>query len=217
MQFSVAAVLALATAVAALPPASGTGAGQQVGHSKNDFPLPKELTTKQAADKCGDQAQLTCCNKTVKTGDFTQVEEGLLAGLLSNLLGAGQGSQGLGLLDECTNIPVIPIIPIASPQEQCKQPISCCQNTKSSAVSRINAQYTQLSLTITGWRPRRYWSSLHRSRLSPVSDCIREIGSSRSTGWKMAMKCFHSVLFCVLYWLLVSWNPRSEKTVLFAF
>lgn len=109
MQFSVAAVLALATAVAALPPASGTGAGQQVGHSKNDFPLPKELTTKQAADKCGDQAQLTCCNKTVKTGDFTQVEEGLLAGLLSNLLGAGQGSQGLGLLDECTNIPVIPI------------------------------------------------------------------------------------------------------------
>ncbi|OOO08398.1 Hydrophobin [Aspergillus oryzae] len=176
MQFSVAAVLALATAVAALPPASGTGAGQQVGHSKNDFPLPKELTTKQAADKCGDQAQLTCCNKTVKTGDFTQVEEGLLAGLLSNLLGAGQGSQGLGLLDECTNIPVIPIISIASPQEQCKQPISCCQNTKSSADGDL---------------------------IGVGLPCIA-LGSLL-------------VLFCVLYWHLVSWNPRSEKTVLFAF
>ncbi|KAE8420176.1 hypothetical protein BDV36DRAFT_250217 [Aspergillus pseudocaelatus] len=133
MQFSVATVLALATAVAALPPASGTGAGQEVGHADNQYNLPKELTTKQAAEKCGSNAELKCCNKQVKTGDFTKVEEGLLNGLLDSLTGGGQGSEGIALLDQCTNIPVIPIIPILSPQKQCSQPISCCQNTKSSA------------------------------------------------------------------------------------
>ncbi|OGM40301.1 hydrophobin [Aspergillus bombycis] len=131
MQFSVAAVLALATAVAALPPAAGTGAGQEVGNAKNQFPLPADLTTKQAAEKCGDQAELKCCNKVIKSGDFTQAESGILNNLL-DLLNGKQG-QGLGLLDECTNIPVIPVIPILSPQKQCSQPISCCQNTKSSA------------------------------------------------------------------------------------
>ncbi|KAE8374250.1 hypothetical protein BDV26DRAFT_284452 [Aspergillus bertholletiae] len=137
MKFSVAAILALTTTVAALPPLGGAGAGQQVGNSKNQFNLPKELNTQQAAEKCGDNAQLTCCNKQVRSGDFTEVEDGLLAGLLSNILGNGQGSEGLGLLDECTNIPVAPVIPIVTPQEQCKQPIACCQNTKGSADSSL--------------------------------------------------------------------------------
>lgn len=106
MQFSIATVLALATAVAALPPAAGTGAGQQVGHAKNKFELPENLTTKQAAEKCGSNAELKCCNKEVKTGDFTKVEEGLLNGLLENLIGGGQGSEGAAILDQCTNIPV---------------------------------------------------------------------------------------------------------------
>ncbi|KAE8139436.1 hypothetical protein BDV38DRAFT_242671 [Aspergillus pseudotamarii] len=134
MQFSVATILALATAVAALPPAAGTGAGQEVGHAKNEYNLPKELTTKQAAEKCGSNAELKCCNKKVKTGDFTKVEEGLLNGLLDSLAGGGQGSEGLALLDQCTNIPVnVLALPIIQPQKQCNQPISCCQNTKSSA------------------------------------------------------------------------------------
>ncbi|KAE8167747.1 hypothetical protein BDV40DRAFT_252619 [Aspergillus tamarii] len=134
MQFSIATVLALATAVAALPPAVGTGAGQQVGHAKNKFELPENLTTKQAAEKCGSNAELKCCNKEVKTGDFTKVEEGLLNGLLENLIGGGQGSEGAAILDQCTNIPVNVLdIPIVQPQKQCNQPISCCQNTKSSA------------------------------------------------------------------------------------
>ncbi|GAB1195695.1 hypothetical protein BDV32DRAFT_145119 [Aspergillus pseudonomiae] len=132
MQFSVAAVLALATAVAALPPASGTGAGQEVGNAKNQFPLPQDMTVKQASDKCGNHAELKCCNKSVKSGDYTQAESGILNNLL-DLLNGKQG-QGLGLLDECTNIPVnVLAIPIIQQQEQCKQPISCCQNTKSSA------------------------------------------------------------------------------------
>ncbi|KAB8228631.1 hypothetical protein ETB97_012404 [Aspergillus alliaceus] len=141
MQFSIAAVLALATAVAAgaLPPAgvnSGTGAGEKVGNNDIRFPVPDSVTTKQASDKCGDSAQLSCCNKVTYAGDTTDVDEGLLAGALSNLIGAGSGSQGIGLFDECSKID-IPIINLVNVQDllnkKCQQNIACCQRTESSA------------------------------------------------------------------------------------
>ncbi|KAE8152498.1 fungal hydrophobin [Aspergillus avenaceus] len=140
MQFSLtAAVLALATSVVALPPAApgvGNGLGNK-GNSDIKFPVPDNVSVKQAAEKCGDQAQLSCCNKVTYAGDTTEVDEGLLAGALSNLLGAGSGSEGLGLFDQCSKLPLqIPIIAIALQDmvnQQCKQNIACCQNSPSSA------------------------------------------------------------------------------------
>ncbi|CAL5869917.1 uncharacterized protein PFLUO_LOCUS4150 [Penicillium psychrofluorescens] len=87
------------------------------------------MTVKQAQAKCGDQAQLSCCNKATYAGDTTDIDSGMLGGVLSNLIGAGSGADGLGLFEHCS--PVLPIIPIIS--EQCKQNIACCQNSPSSA------------------------------------------------------------------------------------
>ncbi|KAE8352749.1 fungal hydrophobin-domain-containing protein [Aspergillus coremiiformis] len=137
MQFSIAAVLALATAVAALPPASltsGTGAGQKVGNADVRFPVSGDVSTKQASDKCGDNTQLSCCNSVTYAGDQTEVDEGLLAGALSHLIGTGSGSEGLGLFKECTNVDVINVLPI---QQACKSNIACCQRPDSSGTGNL--------------------------------------------------------------------------------
>ncbi|KAL4917979.1 hypothetical protein BDW62DRAFT_210890 [Aspergillus aurantiobrunneus] len=147
MKFSIAAaVVAFTASVAALPPAphapdsvdtaAGNGVGNGAGNKGNSnvrFPVPDDVTVKQASDKCGDQAQLSCCNKAVYAGDTTEVDEGLLAGALSNLLGAGSGSEGLGLFEQCSklNIPIIGITDILN--QQCKQNIACCQDSPSDA------------------------------------------------------------------------------------
>ncbi|KAH8423578.1 hydrophobin family protein [Aspergillus melleus] len=141
MKFSIsAAVVALATTVAALPPAVANGAGNGVGNKGNSqvrFPVPGDVTVKQASEKCGDQAELSCCNKATYAGDTTNVDEGILAGALSNLIGAGSGSEGLGLFDQCSKLPLqINIIDIALNDlvnQQCKQNIACCQNSPSDA------------------------------------------------------------------------------------
>ncbi|OJJ41748.1 hypothetical protein ASPWEDRAFT_35354 [Aspergillus wentii DTO 134E9] len=143
MQFSLtAAVLALATTVAALPPADvgGKGIGNGAGNKGNadvKFPVPDDITVKQAQAKCGDQAELSCCNKATYAGDTTTIDDGLLAGALSNLIGAGSGAEGLGLFDQCSKLPLqIPILAIGLNDlinQQCKQNIACCQNSPSSA------------------------------------------------------------------------------------
>jgi hypothetical protein len=111
MKFSIAAaVVAFAASVAALPPAPGAQlAGNGVGNKGNSnvkFPVPDNVTVKQASDKCGDQAQLSCCNKATYAGDTTEVADGLLAGTLSNLIGAGSGAEGLGLFDQCSKLDI---------------------------------------------------------------------------------------------------------------
>ncbi|KAL4902388.1 hypothetical protein BDW74DRAFT_169580 [Aspergillus multicolor] len=138
MKFSIAtAVVAFAASVAALPPASGAQlAGNGVGNKGNSnvkFPVPNDVTVKQASDKCGDQAELSCCNKATYAGDSTAVNSGILSGALSGLIGAGSGAEGLGLFDECSklDISVIGIQDLVN--QQCKQNIACCQNSGSSA------------------------------------------------------------------------------------
>ncbi|KAL4993736.1 rodlet protein [Aspergillus recurvatus] len=138
MKFSVAAaVVAFAASVAALPPASdaqlaGNGVGNK-GNSNVKFPVPDNVTVKQASDKCGDQAQLSCCNKVKYAGDTTEVEDGILAGAFSNLIGAGSSADGLGLFDQCSKfeLPIIGVQDLVN--EKCKQNIACCQNSPSSA------------------------------------------------------------------------------------
>ncbi|KAL4926056.1 hydrophobin family protein [Aspergillus undulatus] len=137
MKFTIAtAVAAFAATVAALPPvvdsqAAGNGVGNK-GNSNVKFPVPDDITVKQGSDKCGDQAQLACCNKATYAGDTTDVSDGILAGALSGLIGAGSGAEGLGLFDGCSKLDVIPIIGDFLNQK-CKQNIACCQNSGSNA------------------------------------------------------------------------------------
>ncbi|KAL2824049.1 rodlet protein [Aspergillus cavernicola] len=138
MKFSIAAaVMAFAATVVALPSHpdahyTGHGAGNK-GNSKVKFPVPKDVTVKQASDKCGDQAQVSCCNKATYSGDTTQIAEGLLSGVLSNLIGAGSGAEGLGLFEECSKLD-LPIVGLQDfINQKCKQNIACCQNSPSSA------------------------------------------------------------------------------------
>ncbi|KAL4753771.1 fungal hydrophobin-domain-containing protein [Aspergillus terricola var. indicus] len=138
MKFSIAAAaVAFAASVAALPPAPGAQlAGNGVGNKGNSnvkFPVPENVTVKQASDKCGDQAQLSCCNKATYAGDTTEVQDGLLAGALSNLIGAGSGADGLGLFDQCSKLDLSIIAIQDLVNQQCKQNIACCQNSPSSA------------------------------------------------------------------------------------
>ncbi|CEL04252.1 Putative Rodlet peptide (Fragment) [Aspergillus calidoustus] len=121
MKFSIAAaIVAFAASVAALLP-----------------PMPSSLATvlaTRASDKCGDQAQLSCCNKATYAGDTTEVADGILAGALSNLIGAGSGAEGLGLFDQCSKLDVALLIGVQDLiNQQCKQNIACCQNSGSSA------------------------------------------------------------------------------------
>ncbi|KAI9374475.1 fungal hydrophobin [Aspergillus egyptiacus] len=133
MKFSVAAaVVALATSVVALP--QGPDGHHDKGSSHVKFPVRDEVTLKQASDKCGDQAQLSCCNKATYAGDSTEIDKGILAGALSNLIGSGSGSEGLGLFNECSKLNVAAVIGVQDLiNQQCKQNIACCQKSPSQA------------------------------------------------------------------------------------
>ncbi|RHZ68971.1 hypothetical protein CDV55_106578 [Aspergillus turcosus] len=141
MKFTLsAAVLAFAVSVAALPQHDANAAGNGVGNKGNAnvrFPVPDDMTIKQATEKCGDQAQLSCCNKATYAGDVTDIDEGILAGTLKNLIGGGSGSEGLGLFDQCSKLDLqvaILAIPIQDlVNQKCKQNIACCQNSPSDA------------------------------------------------------------------------------------
>lgn len=96
-----------ATGVFALPNNAGESNGSgDVGKGKGQirFPVPEGMTVKEAQAKCGDQAQLSCCNHATYAGDTTDVNEGILAGTLSHLVGTGSGASGLGLFDQCSQL-----------------------------------------------------------------------------------------------------------------
>ncbi|KAJ5958378.1 fungal hydrophobin [Penicillium vulpinum] len=138
MQFTLSAVvLALAGFAAALP-AENSHNGLQSQDSTPRFKVPDTMTIEQAQAKCGDQAQLSCCNKATYAGDTTDINSGILAGTLSNLIGAGSGASGLGVFDQCSKLDAsIPILIGINVQDllnqNCKQNIACCANSPSSA------------------------------------------------------------------------------------
>ncbi|KAJ5805874.1 uncharacterized protein N7503_003476 [Penicillium pulvis] len=139
MQFSISAIaLAFATMAAAMP----TESLQAQEHGGVRFPVPKGMTVKEAQAKCGDQAQLSCCNKATYAGDTTDINSGIGGGLLGNLIAGGSGSDGLGVFDQCSKLDVqIPIL-IAVPiqdliNQKCKQNIACCANSPSTASSDL--------------------------------------------------------------------------------
>ncbi|OQE14895.1 hypothetical protein PENSTE_c032G02028 [Penicillium steckii] len=137
MQFSLSVIaVAFASLAAALPAESGMQ--KQEGGSHVRFPVPGGMTVKEAQSKCGDQAQLSCCNKATYAGDTTDVNSGLGGGLLSNLIGTGSGAEGAGIFDQCSKLDVqIPIL-IAVPvqdliNQRCKQNVACCASSPSTA------------------------------------------------------------------------------------
>ncbi|KAJ5223521.1 hypothetical protein N7468_008063 [Penicillium chermesinum] len=108
------------------------------GHGGIKWPVPEGMTVKEAQAKCGDQAQLSCCNKAVYAGDTTDVNSGLAGGLLSNLIGTGSGADGAGIFDQCSKLDVQVALLIAVPvqdliNQRCKQNIACCANSPSTA------------------------------------------------------------------------------------
>ncbi|KAJ5795024.1 hypothetical protein N7457_001623 [Penicillium paradoxum] len=137
MQFTLSAVVLAFAGFAAAMPAENVGNGVQAQHGAPRFKVPDNMTIQQAQAKCGDQAQLSCCNKAIYAGDTTDINSGLLAGTLSNLIGAGSGAEGLGLFDQCSKLDLqVPIIGIPIQDvlnQKCKQNIACCQNSPSSA------------------------------------------------------------------------------------
>jgi hypothetical protein len=109
------AIVWFAAAGAAIPSSpSGPTEIKGVGNGRNieddthvRFPVPDDITVKQATDKCGDQAQLSCCNKATYAGDTTDIDEGVLAGTLKILLGVvGPGSEGFGLFEQCSKLDI---------------------------------------------------------------------------------------------------------------
>ncbi|KAI9930085.1 hypothetical protein MW887_011895 [Aspergillus wentii] len=179
MQFSLtAAVLALATTVAALPPADvgGKGIGNGAGNKGNadvKFPVPDDITVKQAQAKCGDQAELSCCNKATYAGDTTTIDDGLLAGALSNLIGAGSGAEGLGLFDQCSKLPLqskslMPSTHLDQANHRSPHLGYRSQRPHQPAVQAEHRLLPELPLLC---RRRPHWpgSSLHRPRLHHLS------------------------------------------------
>jgi hypothetical protein len=192
MQFSLSAiVLGLAATAYALPPggpnAGGAGNGNGVGNKGNTdvrFAVPDNMTVKQAQAKCGDQAQLSCCNKATYAGDTTDINSGMLGGALSNLIGSGSGANGLGLFDQCSKLDLqIPIIGIPLQDlvnQKCKQNIACCQNSPSSAVSTPTSTLSRSSLTyLAELRPHRCRSPLHCPWLHPLSASLCFLASCK--------------------------------------
>lgn len=99
-------VLGISTLAAAVPHENG------LAHNSNGlrgqdtdavrWHVPHDMTVEEAQSKCGEQAQLSCCNKATYAGDTTSQN----AGPLSNLLAAGSGAQGLGIFDQCSQLHV---------------------------------------------------------------------------------------------------------------
>jgi hypothetical protein len=98
-----------AAGVFALPPNSVENSRSdsvERGNGQIRFPVPDSMTIKEAQAKCGDQAQLSCCNHATYAGDTTDVNSGILAGTLSHIAGTGSGASGLGLFDQCSQLDV---------------------------------------------------------------------------------------------------------------
>ncbi|KAF9890828.1 hypothetical protein FE257_005399 [Aspergillus nanangensis] len=140
MKFTTAALMGFVIAATAIPQ-DGKYAGltKVQDPDRPIYPAQNGVTVKQASKKCGDGAQLSCCNKVAYSGDSTDVTEGPLANLLSGLGGGqGSGARGVGLFDQCSKLPVnIDILLLLgindALNQECKQNVVCCQGNGASS------------------------------------------------------------------------------------
>ncbi|KAL4871851.1 hypothetical protein BDV12DRAFT_194001 [Aspergillus spectabilis] len=111
------------------------------------FPIPNTMTIEEGSSKCGDQAELSCCNKATYAGDTTKVSDGIAAGLLSNLIGGGSGVDGLGLFSQCSKLNVRALIGVGDIlNRQCKQNIACCAKRHEASHNLIGASLPCVAL-----------------------------------------------------------------------
>ncbi|KAJ9296235.1 fungal hydrophobin [Paecilomyces variotii] len=105
------------------------------------YPVNSTITVQQGQTVCGDNTVLSCCNKATYAGDTTNLDSGILGGALSDLLGGGSGSEGLGLFDQCSKLPLdLNVIGVGlqdSLSSQCQQNVACCQNSPSESTGLI--------------------------------------------------------------------------------
>ena len=200
MQFSLVTVLGLAATVAALPPvgpsAGGVGNANGVGNKGNTnvkFPVPESMTVKQAQAKCGDQAQLSCCNKATYAGDTTDVNSGMLGGTLSNLIGAGSGADGLGLFDQCSKLDLqskLSISPYRDSMLTNFSPHSDCRPHPGPCQPEVQAEHCLL----------------------PELSLVRQLGPDRCRPPLHCPRLHHlSVLLCFLALCGKQWSPRQPN------
>ncbi|OJJ64229.1 hypothetical protein ASPSYDRAFT_192397 [Aspergillus sydowii CBS 593.65] len=93
-----------------------------------------DMTVEEASSKCGNQAQLSCCNEVDYVGDTTTIQKGVASGILSGLLGQGSGAEGIGAFKGCSKLGVAAAIGVQDIlNKQCQQNIACCDNSGSEA------------------------------------------------------------------------------------
>ncbi|KAL4978704.1 hypothetical protein BDW66DRAFT_148917 [Aspergillus desertorum] len=98
------------------------------------LPVPDGVTVAEGSAKCGEQAQLSCCNNVKYGGDTTAVSQGVAAGLLNDLLGAGSAADGLGVFTGCSKLDISASIAVQDNiNQQCRQNIACCAKSGGSA------------------------------------------------------------------------------------
>ncbi|KAJ5226508.1 hypothetical protein N7468_007733 [Penicillium chermesinum] len=125
MKFFAATIFFAATA-AALP-----------GGAKDDSQKQLGQLLGQTQNKCGQNLQVKCCNRSNKSGDSTSIAKGILSGLVPN---AGAGGD-FGLFGECSDVPIdVPAAILGGSgaitealSQKCKQNVACCQDTSSEA------------------------------------------------------------------------------------
>ena len=105
MQFTISAVILALAGFAAAAPAEALNNSLE-GHEHPRFKVPDGMTVKEAQAKCGDQAQLSCCNKATYAGDTTDVNSGILGGTLSNFIGPAPVLKVLVSSDQCSKLDV---------------------------------------------------------------------------------------------------------------
>ncbi|KAK2744757.1 hypothetical protein FQN55_006513 [Onygenales sp. PD_40] len=116
MKFSIAAIsLALATVAVAVP---------------NDYSAPKKpkMDIEQVQNTCG-QAQVSCCNKQIKSVNGGDKNSGLLSGVLGTVLGGG---SNVGIFDQCSKLNVAALIGVTDILNggTCGQTVACCQGNE---------------------------------------------------------------------------------------
>ncbi|BCS25329.1 uncharacterized protein APUU_50040S [Aspergillus puulaauensis] len=128
---------------AAIAMASPQSDGGGAGNSDIKFPVDPELTIQQAEAKCGNDAQVFCCNKAMYTHDITTSDTDPLPGVVQTALGGGPGGDGLGLFGQCKDMTArVPVLNVVGggvdrkAAESCKRNIACCPS--SSAESNGN-------------------------------------------------------------------------------
>ncbi|KAI0157795.1 hypothetical protein GGR57DRAFT_500744 [Xylariaceae sp. FL1272] len=120
MRFSIVATLTFALGAIAAPTTRSSTNG---------------TTVAQANDVCGQDLDLSCCNKASQSGDSTNQSGGLLGGLLSGLLQNGD----VALFDGCSKLDVAALIGVDDLlNSQCKQTAACCQHSGTEQNGLVN-------------------------------------------------------------------------------